>query len=314
MTLAELAAALGGEASGPADLVISGVCSFEAPRPDALTFMENERLVARLSECSAAAFIVPAGLTLDRPSIAVAHPRLTFARAVTLFHPPRPVQPGVHPTAAVSPEAKVDPGAEVGPFCSVGPDTVVESGARLVAQVVVGAGSRIGAGVEVGPCVRLGVGVEVGEGCLLDPGSVLADGVKLGARVYLGARSLVEKGAEIGEGSKLDNLALVGAGARLGRGCLVISQAWVGPQTRLGDYCLVAGQAEVATGVKLGPRAQVAGRAWVGQDFEATGEALGGDPAGPLRQELKLRAERARAPELVNWVRKRRSQCSTSTS
>jgi len=313
-TLAELAQALEAEASGPPNLVLAGVCSLEEPKPDALTFVETERLAARLQDCAAGAFIVPAGVTLDRPTLTVANPRLAFARAVGLFHPPRPVRPGVHSSAIVSPEAEVDPGAEVGPFCVVGPGARVAGGARLVAQVAVGADCRIEAGTEVGPAVRLGRAVHLGAGCLLDPGSVLGDEVRLGEKVYLGARSLLETGVEVGTGSKLDNLVRVGAQARLGRGCLVISQALVGARACLGDYCVVAGQAQVADGVELAAQVQVAGRAVVTTSCARTGEALGGDPAGPLRQELKQRADRARVPELVDWIRRRRSECSTSTS
>ncbi|MDP1853990.1 MAG: LpxD N-terminal domain-containing protein, partial [Candidatus Omnitrophota bacterium] len=79
-TLGELAAFLGGELQGPADLCIEGIAPIDQATPREITFITQRRFARLVDQSRAAAFIVSreyAGLA--RPLIIVPHPYLAYA-------------------------------------------------------------------------------------------------------------------------------------------------------------------------------------------------------------------------------------------
>lgn len=323
-TLDELAAELGGRVVGDGSVSIEGVAGIREAEPGDLTFLANSRYEGYLAETRASAVICDATpRQTSVPLLVVEHPYLAFQKAVRLFRPDlgRP-QPGIHPTAVVSPEARLGEGVSVGPHC------VVEAGASIGDRTVLMSGCHVGPQAAIGADGLLYPNVVVREECILGEriivhaGAVIgADGfgfafdagryhkvsqvgnVVIGDDVEIGANTTIDRATthstRIGDGCKIDNLVQIGHNVVLGRHCIIVAQVGISGSTELEDYCVVGGQAGIVGHVRLGRGVQVGAQSGVTKSIAAGGK-VNGTPAEPLSLSLRLHALLRRLPEWWN--------------
>jgi UDP-3-O-[3-hydroxymyristoyl] glucosamine N-acyltransferase len=327
MRVRELAEWLGATWEGDGERELTEVAPLETAGVADLSFMANRRGLAQAQSSAAGCLIVPleAGNVDDltgRTIIRVPEPRTAFARAVSLFHPAPKIEPGIHPSAVVSPDAQIGRGV------AVDAHAIVAEGARI------GDGCHIGAGCTIGRRVTLGRDcvlyanvsiyddVDVGDRAILHSGAVIgADGfgfvmagdhyekfpqvgrVAIGSDVEIGANSCVNRAALgvtwIGEGTKLDNLVQVGHNCRIGRHVVVVAQTGFSGGVVVEDYAVIGGQ------VGIGDKARIETRAVLGSGCGVltskvvrAGQVVWGTPARPLKEHLQSLANLARLPEL----------------
>src|ERR1043166_7286599 len=145
MKVGDLARVLAGTVTGDATAEITGVAGLDSAGPSDLTFAEGARAVERAVKSNAGCILVPMGASVSgKTTISVSNPKLALIRAAELLLPRRPLSPGIHSTAVVSPGAIVDGTA------SVGPHVVIEKGASVAANTVVGPNAFVAAGVCIG--------------------------------------------------------------------------------------------------------------------------------------------------------------------
>ena len=138
-TVQDLARWLGGEPEGELNKVLSGVRSLESAGEADVSFLESERNVAQAIASRAGCLLAPPGAALPgRTVIRVRNPRYAAARAIELFHPQPPRQPGIHPTAVIGKNTKIGPDVEIGPLGFIGQ------------EVQIGARTSVGAGCVIG--------------------------------------------------------------------------------------------------------------------------------------------------------------------
>ena len=306
--LVAVAAAAGGVApQEPRSFV--GVAPLGAAGPAHVSFLDNKRYLPALEATRAGAVIVAPAMAARVPpgtaAVVMDDPYAGWARVASLFHPPPPIRPGLHPTAVIEPGATVDPSSEIGPHCvvgtgaRVGPRCRVGAGAVIGPAVVLGADTRIGALVSishaiVGARVHIHPGARIGQegfGFASTPTGFLSvpqlGRVLLEDDVEIGANSTVDRGSTqdtvIGTGSRLDNLVQIGHNARLGRCCVVVAQAGISGSTVLEDFVVVAAQAGLTGHLRIGRKARVGAQAGVMSDVEA-GQDIVGSPAMPVRE------------------------------
>jgi bifunctional UDP-N-acetylglucosamine pyrophosphorylase/glucosamine-1-phosphate N-acetyltransferase len=166
-------------------------------------------------------------------------------------------------------------GAVVGPSSQL-TDTIVESGARVVASTTVGA--VIGEGAEVGPYTYL------------RPGAVLKAGAKAGAYVEI-------KNSEVGAGSKVPHLTYVG-------------DATIGERTNIGAATIFVNydgvnkhRATVGDDVRVGSDTMIVAPVTIGDGaYTAAGSVITEDvPPGDLA------VARGRQRNVAGWVARRRA-------
>ena len=313
-SLAAVMEAAGGRIDARADAAmrIAGVAPLQHAGPGDVSFLDNRRYAAVLEQTRAGAVIVSSAMAGRVPPGSVAivsdEPRIGWAQVCALFHPPRPLRPGVHPSVVVDPSATVDPAAEVGPLAVIG------AGARIAAGCRIGPGAVIGDGVVMGRDCRVGANASVSHSLLGDrvfvyPGARIGQEgfgfeptttgflsvpqlgrVILEDDVEVGANSTVDRGAGpdtvIGAGSRLDNLVQIGHNVRLGRCCVIASQAGISGSTVLEDFVQLGGQAGLTGHLHIGRKARIGAQAGVMSDIEADADVLG-SPAQPLREFLR---------------------------
>ncbi|MCF3594243.1 UDP-3-O-(3-hydroxymyristoyl)glucosamine N-acyltransferase [Rhodobacteraceae bacterium LMO-12] len=177
-TIAEIAEALGAQALGALDLVITGAAEPSDAGPNDLALAMSEKYAAGLANGRARAAMLWQGadwraLGLEA-AIIPARPRYAMAGLTAALDPGPGYISGIHPTAIIGEGVDLGEGISVGPYA------------------VIGAGARIGAGSVLGPQVYVGVDSEIGADALLHVGA------KIGPRVKIGARFIGHPGICIG--------------------------------------------------------------------------------------------------------------------
>lgn len=323
--LAELAGILGAKLIGDGSLTVSRVRPLDEAGPGDLSFLHNPRYAEQARASRATAILVADADHLPgRPVLVCEHPYLALARALEALHPAPRAEPGVHPSAWVSPEASVAESA------SVGAQAVVESGARVGARTVIGPGCVIGRGAEIGEDTRLHAQVvvreacRIGSRCILQPGvvvgadgfgfatvdgvhhkvpqvgiAVIEDDVELGANVCVDRATLGE--TRVGRGARVDNLVQIAHNVEVGPGSVLVSQVGIAGSTKLGAGVVMGGQAGAAGHLTIGDRAQITAKTAVFKDV-APGEMVSGNPARPHREFMRAQAGLGRLEDLRRRV------------
>ncbi|HSI64506.1 MAG TPA: UDP-3-O-(3-hydroxymyristoyl)glucosamine N-acyltransferase [Candidatus Saccharimonadia bacterium] len=317
-------------ASGDPDLIISGFNSIQEAEPGEITFLGNPRYAPALRKCRASAVLVDGQFADVPPGMAVVrvdNPTLKFSTVIQRFGPPKQsFDPGVHPTAVVSPKAQMN-----GDMTYVGPHVVIEEGA------VIGDGSCIHAGAYIGRNTRLGLK------CVIHTNAVIKERCKLGNRVVIHSGAIigtdgfgyelsdgkhvkidqvgivqldddVEVGScttidrarfgrtWIGEGTKIDNLVQIAHNCVIGKHCIIVAQVGISGSTRLGNFVTMAGQVGVAGHLHIGDQVTFLAKSGVTKDHIEPG-AYTGFPARPLLEGRRMLAYPARVPELLDRMR-----------
>jgi UDP-3-O-[3-hydroxymyristoyl] glucosamine N-acyltransferase len=290
------------------DLVLHGVGPLQTAGPDEVSFLDNPRYADALEATMAGAVIVHPDMKARVPAatapILTKAPYEAWARVAALFHPTRPSEPGIHPSAVVHASARVDPSAEIGPLA------VIEAGAEIGAHCRIGPGVVIGAGVVIGPDCRIGANASLSH-AMLGARVYIYPGVRIGQEgfgfattksgflsvpqlgsvileddVEVGANSTIDRGSAkntvIGAGSRLDNLVQIGHNVVLGRCCVIVAQVGIAGSTVLEDFVQVGGQVGIAGHLRLGRGAKIGAQAGVMADVPENARMLG-SPAQPWK-------------------------------
>ncbi|MEQ9568691.1 MAG: UDP-3-O-(3-hydroxymyristoyl)glucosamine N-acyltransferase, partial [Longimicrobiales bacterium] len=261
----------------------------------------------------------------ERPRVVVDDGHRALQALLAAWHPPRPLRPGVHPTAVLGRGVVLGDEVEVGPYAVLEAGAVVGDRVRIGAHAVVGEGASVGDDSVLHPHVVLYPGSVVGARVILHAGVRLGvDGfgyawVDGGHRkvpqvgrcvvdddVEIGANSTVDRGSigdtRVGSGTKLDNLVHLAHNVRTGPHCAAAALVGVAGSTRLGAGVFLGGQAGVIGHLELGEGVKVAAAAAVYRDVPP-GTTVSGHPARPNREFLRSRAHLERLPKLVERVK-----------
>ncbi len=333
MTLRELAEALDAQlvgASGTEQAL--GVVGLDRVAADFVTYAEDERRLAQAEGTPALAVIAPAGLRpSSKPLLITTNPRLAFAKALALTHPPAPrVAPGVHPSA------QIGEGVALGEEVAIG------------VYAVIGPGARIGARTQVHPLVSIGPDTVIGADCVIYPHAALYHAVQLGDRVVvhagavigspgfgyvwdgqqhvwvphvgtvvieddveIGAATCIDRGTTgattIGRGTKIDNQVQVAHNVKIGSNCLIAGQVGLSGSVRLENGVVLAGQAGVADHVEMAEGSIGAAGADIIRNVPP-GQIVIGRPARPIKQQMRIDAAAAHLPDLVREIRQLRKR------
>lgn len=263
-TIAEIAAALGAEALGAADLPISGAAEPADAGPEDLALAMKPDYAAGLAQGRARAAMLWPGADWQAMGLEAAiipkRPRFAMAGLTAALDPGAGYHAGIHPTAIVDAAATLGEGVSVGPYA------------------VIAAGARVGAGSVVGPQAYIGPDAHLGDGALLHVG------VRIGPRVRIGARFTAHPGATVGmDGFSFvtpEEGAVEQARASLGETVAAKAQSWVrihslgavsiGDDIELGcNSCIDAGTirpTRVGNGTKIDNLCHIAHNVTVGND------------------------------------------------
>ncbi len=327
MKISEIATLLNGQLQGDGNAEVTGIAALDSAGPADLTFVDGTAALEQAKRSGAGCFLVPLNSALPgKASIGVSHPKVALIKAAQAMLPVRRADPGIHPTAVVS------PGSYLAQGVSVGAHAVIEEGAKLGDGTQVRSGAFIGNGVEIGadcvihprviiyPDVRVGNRVIIHAGTVIGSdgfGYVLAEGCQqkfpqLGRTIIeddveIGANTTIDRGSlgdtVIGQGSKIDNLVQIAHNVRVGRHCVIAAQVGIAGSVCVGDYVMFGGQAGIGDRARIEDQAMIgAGAGVLPGKLVRRGVFVWGTPARPLADYKETYAQIANLPKLARKV------------
>ena len=327
LTLAEVAALVGGTAHGSDQLVVRGTGTISSARQGEITFADSQKTLDRLSHSVAEVVLVPLDLTPeDRAYVQVENVREAFAKLVQHFHPPR-VSPriGISPQAIVSETAKIGNDVDIYPGAVIYDDVELGDGCTIHANVSIMSGCRIAENTTIYPGAVLYEDTLIGARCILHSNCVIGaygfgydtvDGahqlgaqlgyVELESDVEIGAGTTVDRGSygatTVGAGTKVDNNVQIAHNCRIGRHNILCSQVGIAGSSSTGDYVVMAGQVGVPDHCHIGDQVTLGAKSGVMRDVP-NGQTMVGIPATPERMQMQQLAALQRLPEMRKQLR-----------
>ena len=304
-TVEEIAVALGAQAFGATDIMVTRAAEPAMAGPDDLALAMNPKFAETLGQGRARVAMLWESadwqaLGLEAAIIAP-RPRYAMAGLTRILDAGQGYAAGIHPTAFVDPDAELGAGVSVGPLA------------------VISKGAKIGAGSVIGPQCFIGWNAALGEG------AYLREAVSIGARVTIGARFIAQPGARIGgdgfsfvtaEPSSVESVRKtlgdqgeakaqdwtrihslgsvtigddveIGMGAtidcgtirdtKIGDGTKLDNQVHLGHNVVIGRNCLICGQVGIAGSATIGDNVVLAGQCGVNDNiFVGDGVIAGG--------------------------------------
>lgn len=306
-SIREIAAALGAEAAGDLDLVVTGAAEPALAGPDQIALAMRPDYAEGLGRGRAVAALVAPGTDWAalglRAAIFAPRSRLAMAGLSAMMDPGPRIAPGVHPSAAVDPSAVLGEGAAVGPFVSIGPGCAIGPRARIASHASIAEGTTIGADALILQGARIGARVRIGDRFTAQPGAVIGgDGFSFVTpepsgveqiRETLGRRTdmtpqrwsrihslgsvRIGDDVEVGANSCIDRGTI--RDTEIGSGTKIDNLVQIGHNVRIGRDGLICGQAGVAGSARIGDRVVLGGKVgvndniFVGDDVIAAGGA-----------------------------------------
>jgi len=339
MTLGQLAEALGATLKGAEAVQITGLATLQEAGPGQLSFLANPQYRKYLDDSQAAAVLLKAADAegFAGNALIVADPYLAYARISHLFDPKPKAVAGIHPSAVVAEDAQVDASACVGPF------VVVESGARIGANVtlgahcVVGARSVIGEGGWLAPRVTLYHDVTIGKRVVIQSGAVIGGegfgfanekgvwqkiaqigGVTIGDDVEIGVNTAVDRGAlsdtRIGDGVKLDNQIQIAHNVQIGDHTAMAACVGISGSARIGKHCMLAGGVGLVGHIDICDNVFVSGMTMVTRSITEPGSYSSGTAMQPLADWRKSAARIRQLDDMAKRLQQLEKRVDTVTS
>ena len=313
LTLAQIAARLGGRVLGDPQTLIRQVASLQSAGPGHISFLGRPAFKSLLGGTRASAVVLDAAAEscTALPRIVCDDPRAYFARVSQLFNPPSTQPAGVHPTAVLAPGVQLGARASVGPGCVLGEGVSIGDDSCLYPRVVVYPGCRIGARAIVHAGAVIGAD---GFGLAPEAGRWLKipqiGGVVIGDDVEIGANTTIDRGAMddtvIGDGVKLDNQIQIGHNCRIGAHTAMAGCSGIAGSTSVGERCMIGAGARILGHLSVCDDARISAGTVIARSIRKPGTYSGLFPAdehaswarnaAALRQLAKL-ARRLKALE-----------------
>ena len=294
-TIARIAQALGLQAEGATDLVITHAAEPAQAGADALAMAMDPKYAAGLAEGQAQAAMLWQGADWQgmglKAAIFAPRPRWAMAGVSELLDPGYDFGTGIHPQAFIHPDAQIGAGAQIGPFTAIGARAVIGPNARIAANVTVAEDAVIGADVILHAGARIGARCVIGDRYIGQPNSVVggcgfsfvtpepsgAEDVRaslsgerqLRAQKWHRIQSLgavrIGDDVELGANSSIDRGTI--RDTMIGSGTKIDSVCQIGHNVQMGEDCMMCGMAGVAGSARIGNRVLLAGKVAVNDNI-----------------------------------------------
>ena len=321
MTLAEIAAFLGGTVIGADDVIINDIRSIEEANEGDITFIANKKYLKKLITTKASAILVFGQTEAEGKNlIVVSDPYAAFGKLLTHFYPLE------HGHSGVSPDAHIEDGAIVSPEATIFPRVFIGSGAKIGKGTVIYPGVFVGRHTSIGENSIVYANVTVYHSCVIGNRVILHSGVVIGADgfgfaspgerntkipqvgfvqidddVEIGANTTIDR-ATLGStwiqrNVKIDNLVQIAHNVVIGENSAIAAQVGISGSTKLGKGVMIGGQTGIVGHISIGDKVIIAAAAKIHKDIKS-GEIVGGAPQMPYKEWLQVEACRVKLPEM----------------
>ncbi|WP_054303603.1 UDP-3-O-(3-hydroxymyristoyl)glucosamine N-acyltransferase [Gemmobacter sp. LW-1] len=303
-TIRDIATALGAEAAGNLDLIVSCAAEPHSAGPEALALALDPKYAGGLAKGQARAAMLWPGADWQELGLEAAifapRGRLAMAGLSRMLDAGPAITPGVHAMSVIDPTAEIGAGAAIGPFVTIGAGVRIGPNARIAGHVSIAEGATIGAEALILQGARIGARVTIGDRFICQPGAVIgADGFSFVTPERSGVeeiRSTLGQRDEIREQSwtRIHSLGAVtigddveiGANACIDRGTIrdtaigsgtkLDNLVHIGHNVQVGRDCLLCGQVGIAGSSRIGDRVVLAGQCGVNDNIFVGDDVIAG--------------------------------------
>ncbi len=303
----DIATALGAEAEGNLDLIVTAVNQPQLTGADELALAMEETYSDALQEGNAKAAVVWDGAdwkTLGlEAAIFAPRSRYVLSGVTRVFEKKPQIGSGIHPTAVVDPTAKIGANPSIDPFVVIGANVTLGDNIRIASHVSIAEDAVIGDNALVLQGARIGARVHIGDDFIAQPNCVVgADGFSFvtpqpGAIEEARKTGTISAASETAGFARINSLGAVVIGDRveigacstvdrgtiantvIGNGTKLDNIVQIGHNVVIGENCLlcgnvgVGGSTVVGDRVILGGKCGVADHVTIGSDVIAAGKA-----------------------------------------
>jgi UDP-3-O-[3-hydroxymyristoyl] glucosamine N-acyltransferase len=333
ITVAELAAHVGGRVVGDRERLIKGIASLESAGEGEIAFIKDRKMLESARGSRASCLIVTEGTELEAPClIEVKRPRLAFALIAALLHPVKRLGGVIHPTAIVAASADLDESVSVGAWVEIGERCSFGAGTRIHSGAVIGDDVHIGRDSVIHPNVVLYDSISLGDRVILHAGVIIgADGfgyepdeknvrhkfpqigtVIIGDDVEIGACTCIDRAAlgvtRIGRGTKIDNLVQIAHNVEIGERVVIAAQTGISGSTVIEDDAIIGGQVGMGDHARVESGAIIGSKAGILPGKIVRRGVWWGIPVQPLDQYKRLNAHMNRLPQMREEIKELRRQ------
>lgn len=294
LSLADIAARLGGDVLGDGQTSIRQVAALGSAGAGEIAFLANPKYKSQLQTTGASAVIVPPEFAdaVDLPRIVTRNPYAYYARLATLLNPRSAPVPGIAPGARCA--SPVPASVSIGANATIGQDVTLGEGVVIQAGCVIGDGVSIGEGSLLYANATIYAGCQIGQRAIIHSGAVIgSDGfgfapdqgrwvkipqigrVVIGDDVEIGASTTIDRGAledtVIGDGCKFDNQVHIGHNCRIGKNCLLCGCVGIAGSTTLQDNVIVGGAGMIEGHITIAAGVVISGATTVTKSIKKPG-------------------------------------------
>jgi UDP-3-O-[3-hydroxymyristoyl] glucosamine N-acyltransferase len=325
LSLAEIAARLGGDVLGAPETQVTQVASLSSAQAGQIAFLSNPKYRTQLVDTAASAVIIAPGFAAETPlpRIVTANPYAYYARLAAMLNAPPKISPSV--AESVVSASVIPDSAFIGPGVVIGKEVVLGSQVVIQAGCVIGDGVRIGDDALLYPNVTIYPGCRIGQRTVIHSGAVIgADGfgfapdgdtwvkipqiggVQIGNDVEIGANTTVDRGAlddtQIGDGCKLDNQIQIGHNCIIGKNTVISGCTAIAGSVRIGEHCMIGGAAMITGHLSIASGAVISAGTFIAKSIHKPGQYTSVFPVEPHDRWLQNAAQIRHLAKLADRV------------
>ncbi len=327
LSLSEIALAVEGELKGDGNRTVSDAAPFELAAEEHITWAEGKNFLKRLHESRAGAVIVPKQFPEQNASIPLIfaeNPRLAFAKAKKLFHPPREPEAFISPKAHVGEDFICGEQVHISHFVSIGDRVRMGNRVRIHPSAVIEDEVHIGDDTEICANVTIRSRCIIGSRVIINAGTVIgSEGfglvpegetyvripqtgiVQIDDDAEIGALNTIDRATFaktwIQKGVKTDNLVHIAHNVTVGENTILVAQVGIAGSSKIGKHVILAGQSAVSDHAEIGDYAVIGPCSGVAKSVPK-GAVVSGAPDMPHKLWLKVQKIIPRLPDLKKKI------------
>ena len=280
----QIAAVLGGELRGNANVKVQDVAPIESAQGYHLSFVTDKKYLPLLATSKAGVVLVSKGLVEEginglgdeQALILVENARGAMGQLLQMVSAAmNPAKRGVEQPSFISEGVAVPEDAYIGAFAYIGKNVRLGAGVQIYPNVYIGDNVTIGDGTILYAGVRVYAHCKVGKQCILHSGVVVgADGfgfepdaqgvnqkipqignVVIEDDVEIGANTTVDRAMMgstiIRKNAKIDNLVQIAHNVEVGESTFLCAQVGIAGSSKIGKHCILTGQVGVAGHIEV---------------------------------------------------------------
>lgn len=309
MTLAQIAAHIGGEVKGDANVEISEMANLKKAKAHQMSFLSNSKYAKDLLTTQAGGVILSPkdAKSFSGNAIIVNDAYVGFAKAAQLLDN-TPVQAHeiaasacIHSTVTLGANVCVGEGAVIAQNAKIGDNCIIGPNCYIGEAAVLGEGVNLRANVSIYHKVELGNRVSIHSGTVIgsdgfgyanDKGVWLkipqTGTVVIGEDTEIGGGCTIDRGALdntiIGKNVIIDNMVHLGHNVEVGDHSCICGATGVAGSTIIGKYVVIAGGCGINGHISIADKVQITGYSMVTKSIKEAGVYSSGMPALPTRE------------------------------